>query len=142
MTPNYDQAILYSRLVNYEAESNTFSGLRGSATSVPLDLDSLASQHTTPNVGGDTLRDNSAKYYLPIESWLLRISLLCQMELFVSSSQNNNNFSGPIFKLQPNPVSTRLALTRGRMANGSHAIEWISLSGYPHSKICETEEYF
>ena len=77
-------------------KSDAFSGLRGPATSVPSDLYSLASQHTTPNVGGDTLRDNSAKNNLPIESWLLRISLLCQMELFVSSSQNN--FSGQIFK--------------------------------------------
>ena len=51
---------------------------RGPATSVPSDLDSLESQHTTLKVGGDTLRDNSAKNNLLIESWLLRISLLCQ----------------------------------------------------------------
>ena len=58
----------------------------------------MASQHTSPNVGGGTLGDNSAKNNLLIESWLLRISLFCQMELFVSSSQKKKNFSGPIFK--------------------------------------------
>ena len=112
--------------MNHEAESHAFSGLRGQATSVH----SLASQHTTPDVGGDTL-DNSAKNNLLIEFWLLRISLLYQMELFVSSSQNKTNFSGAIFKLQPNPISARLALTRGCMAKGSHVVRmdplfWIS----------------
>ena len=43
--------------MNHEAGSHTFSGLRGPAISVPLGFDSLAPQHTTPNVGGDTLRD-------------------------------------------------------------------------------------
>ena len=90
--------MLYSRLVNHETESHSFSGQRGQTTSVPLDLDSMALQHTSPNVGGDKLRDNSAKNNLLIESLLLRISMLCQMKLFVSSSQNKNSFSGPIFK--------------------------------------------
>ena len=45
------------------------------------------------------------------------------MELFVSSLQNKNNFSGPIFlKQQPNPISARLALTPGCMANRNHAV--------------------
>ena len=56
-----------------------------------------------------------------VESWLLRFSLLCQMELLVSSSQDKNNFSGSVFKLQPNLINARLVLTRGCMANGSHA---------------------
>ena len=47
--------------MNHEARSHTFNGLRGPAISVPLGFDLLAPQHTTPNVGGDTLRDNSAK---------------------------------------------------------------------------------
>ena len=50
-----------SRLVNHEAESHTFSGLRGLAISVPLGFDSLAPKHSSPNVGGDPLKDNSAK---------------------------------------------------------------------------------
>ena len=108
-----------SGLVNHEAKSHTLSGLSGLAFSVPLGFDSLAPQHSTLNVGGDTLRDNSVKKNnLLIESWLLRISLLCQkMELFVSSLQNKTISVVRFLKLQPNPISARLALTHGRMAN-------------------------
>ena len=75
-----------SRLVNHEEGSHTFSDLRGLAISVPLGFDSLAPQHSTPNIEGD--RDNSKK-----KSNLLNLgyseSLCCvKMELFVSSSQN------------------------------------------------------
>ena len=45
-----------------------------------------------------------------------------KLELFVSSSQNKTISVVPFFKLQPNPISPRLALTRVCMANGSHAV--------------------
>ena len=90
---------------------------------MPLGFDSMAPQHSTPKVGGDTFRDNSAKKNLLIESWLLRISLLCQkMDLLVSSSQNRTISVVPFLKLQPNPISVRLALTRRCMANSSHSV--------------------
>ena len=61
---------------------------------MPLGFDSLAPQHSTPTVGGDTLRDNSAK----------------------------NKSVVQFLKLQPNPIRALLALIRGCMANGSHVV--------------------
>ena len=64
-----------------------------------LGIDSMAPQHSTHNVEGDTFRDNSAKnkstYTILVSQ---NLSVVSKMELFVSSSQNKNNFSSPIFK--------------------------------------------
>ena len=90
---------------------------------MPLGFDSLAPQHSTPKVGGDTLRDNSAKNKSTYRILVTQnLSVVSKMELFVSSSQNKTNSVVLFLKLQPNPISTRLALTRGCMANGSHAV--------------------
>ena len=85
----------------------------------------MAPQHSTSNVGGDTFRDNSEnKTNLLIESWLLRISLLCQngvVHFKFTKKQKQFQWSHFI-KLQSNHISARLALTCGCMANGSHAV--------------------
>ena len=132
-----------SRLVNHEAGSHTFSGLRGLAITVPLGFDSMAPQHSTPNVGGDTLRDNSAKNKSTYRILVTQnLSVVSKMELFVSSSQNKTISVVRFLKLQPNPIRARLALTRGCMANGSHAVRMDPLFEIPTFKICETEKYF
>ena len=41
-----------------------------------------------PSVGEDTHRDNSVKNNLLIEYWLIRISLPCVVELFISINRN------------------------------------------------------
>ena len=90
---------------------------------MPLGFNSLAPQHSIPNVGGDKLRDNSAKNkstYRILDTQ--NLSVVSKMELFVSSSQNKTISVVRFLKLQPNPISVRLALTHGCMANGSHAV--------------------
>ena len=90
---------------------------------MPLGFDSMAPQHSTPNLGGDTFRDNSAKNKSTYRILLTQnLSVVSKMELFVSSSQNKTISVVPFLKLQPNPIWARLALTRGCMANGSHAV--------------------
>ena len=130
-----------SRLVIHEAGSHTFSGLRGLAISVPLGFDSLAPQHSTPNVGGETLRENPDKNLL-LESWSLRISLLCQKWSCSFQVHKIKTISVVRFlKLQPNPISTRLALTHGCMANSSDAVRMDLLFEISTFKKCETEKY-
>ena len=83
----------------------------------------MASQHSTPKVGGDTFRDNSAKNKSTYRILVTQnLSVVSKIELFVSSSQNKTISLVPFLKLQPNPISVRLALTRGCMANSSHAV--------------------
>ena len=90
---------------------------------MPLGFDSMAPQHSTPNVGEDTFRDNSAKNKSTYRILVTQnLSVVSKMELFVSSSQNKTIPVVLFLKLQPNPISTRLALTRGCMAKGSHAV--------------------
>ena len=90
---------------------------------MPLGFDSMASQHSTPKVGGDTFRDNSAKNKSTYRILVTQnLSVVSKIELFVSSSQNKTISLVPFLKLQPNPISVRLALTRGCMANSSHAV--------------------
>ena len=80
-------------------------------------------QHSTPNVGGDTFRDNSAKNKSTYRILVTQnFSVVSKMELFVSSSQNKTISVVPFLKLQPNPISARLALDSGCMAKGSHAV--------------------
>ena len=65
---------------------------------MPLGFDSIAPQHSTPNVGGDTVRDNSAKNKSTYRILVTQnLSVASKMELFVTSSQNKTNFSSPIF---------------------------------------------
>ena len=110
---------------------------------MPLIFDSLAPQHSTPKVGGDTLRDDSAKkkntYRILVTQ---NHSVVSKMELFVLSSQNKTISVVRFLKLQPNPISTPLALTRGCMANGYHAVRMDPLFEISTFKICETEKYF
>ena len=95
-------------MVNPEAGSKW---PKATSCPVPLGFDSMAPQHSTPNVGGDKFRDNSAKNKSTYRI-LVRISLLCQiMEMSVSSSQNKTISVVPFLKLQPNPISVGLALT-------------------------------
>ena len=57
---------------------------------MPLGFDSLALEHSTPNVGGDTLRDNSAKNKSTYRILVTQnLSVVSKMELFVSSLQND-----------------------------------------------------
>ena len=90
---------------------------------MPLGLDTMAPQHTTSNVGGYIFRDDSAKkqstYRILVTQNLLVVS---KMELFVSSSQNKIISVVQFLKLQPYPISARLALTHGSMANGSYVV--------------------
>ena len=58
------RTMLKSQLVIHETKS-TLSVVLGDQLSP--DLDSMASRHTSPNVGGDTLGDNTAKNNLLIE---------------------------------------------------------------------------
>ena len=90
---------------------------------MPLGFDSLAQQYSTPNVGGDTLRDNSAKNKSTYRILVTQnLSVVSKIELFVSSSQNKTISVVQFLKLQPNPISALLALTRVCMAKGSHAV--------------------
>ena len=83
----------------------------------------MAPQHSTSNVGGDTFRDNSAKTKSTCRILVTQnLSVVSKMELFFSSSQNKTISVVLFLKLQPNPISARLALTRGCMADGSHAV--------------------
>ena len=95
---------------------------------VPLGIDSMAPQHSTPNIGGDTFRDNSAKNKSTYRILVTQnLSVVSKMELFISSSRNKTISVVPLFKLQPNPINARLALTCGCMANGSHAVRIVPL---------------
>ena len=103
----------------------------------------MAPQHSTSNVGGDTFTDNSAKNNLLIESWLLRISLLCQKWSCSFQVHKIKQFQWSHFlKLQPNPISSQLALTPGCMANSSHAVRMNPLFKTSTLKIYEIEKYF
>ena len=66
----------------------------------------MAPQHSTPNVGGDTFRDNSGKnrstYRISVTK---NLSVVSKMEFFVSSSQNKTISVVRFLKLQPNPIS-------------------------------------
>ena len=79
-----------------------------------------------PTFGLQRRRGHKSEIVLQKNNLLLESqnhSVASIMELFVSSLQNENNFSGLIFlKLQPYPISAGLALTRGCMANGSHVV--------------------
>ena len=73
---------------------------------MPLGFDSMAPQHSTPNVGGDTFRDNSAKNKSSYRILVTQnLSVVSKMELFVSSSQNKTISVVLFLKLQPNPIS-------------------------------------
>ena len=94
----------------------------------------MAPQHSTPNVGEDTFRDNSAKKANSTYRILViqNLSVVSKMELFVSSSQHKAISVVPFLKLQPKPINARLALTRGCMANRSHAVRIDSLFKPPY----------
>ena len=103
----------------------------------------MAPQHSTPNVGGDTIRDNSAKNKSTYRILVTQnLSVVSKMELLVSSSQNKTISVVRFIKLQPNPICARLALTLVCMANGSHGIRMDPLFQTSTLKICETEKYF
>ena len=109
---------------------------------MPLGFHSLTPQHSTTTVGGDTLRGNSAKYKSTCSILVTQnLSVVSKMELFFSSSQNKTISVVRFLKLKPNPISSRLALTRACMANGSHALRMdpLLISTF---KIYETEKYF
>ena len=78
------------------------------------------------SVGGDTNQRRFCK-----KQSTFRISeLLCCVNNGVVCFKFTkiNNFSGLIFlKIQPNPISVRLDLTHGSMANGSHEVrmDWL-----------------
>ena len=66
---------------------------------MPLGLDSMAPQHSTSNVGGDTFRDNSAKKQSTYRILVTQnLSVVSKMELFVSSSQNKTILVVPFFQ--------------------------------------------
>ena len=69
-------------------------------------------------------------------------TVVSKIELFVSSSQNKTISVVQFLKLQPNPLSAPLALTRGCMANGSHAVRMDPLFEISTFKICEMDKYF
>ena len=75
----------YSFLVGKtKTESHSVSGLRGSADFCTLSFKIRWLHRLLPLTSEGTLGDNSVKNNLLIEYWLLRISWLCLVELFVS----------------------------------------------------------
>ena len=104
----------------------------------------MASRLTSLNVGGDTERKFCKKNLLiDYEYWLLRISMLCLVEMFVFHVHKMKKFLLVRFlKLQPNPISAQLALIPGFMANGSHAVRMDPLFGYPAPKFVKWKSIF
>ena len=84
----------------------------------------MALQQSTSNVGGDTFKDNSEKKKKSTYRILVTQNLSVVSEWSCSFQVHKiKQFQWSHFlKLQSNPISARLALTCGCMANGSHAV--------------------
>ena len=98
----------------------------GTASKGPQILNLVAHQHSASNVGGDT---NQRRFCKKQSTFRISESLCCVNNGVVRFKFTKIEIISVVLlsKLQPNPTSARLALTRGCMANGSHAVrmDWL-----------------